>query len=44
MANGSNKIIYIIIGIVLLVVAIPVVLVILGMLGGLFFYMQGTTH
>jgi len=41
MANNSNKTIYIIIGVVLLVIAIPVVIVLLGLLGGLFYYMQG---
>ena len=41
MANNSNKTIYIIIGVVLLVIAIPFVIVLLGFLGGLFYYMQG---
>ena len=41
MANNSNKKVYIIIGVVLLVLAVPVLLVILGALGGIFYTMQG---
>ncbi len=37
----DKKIIYIIVGIVCLVVAIPLVLVILGMIGGAFYYATG---
>lgn len=40
MAN-SNKTTYIIIGIVLLIVAVPVLIIFLGFLGGMFYYFQG---
>ena len=37
----EKKNIYIIIGIVIVVIAIPAVLLLLGFLGGFYFYMQG---
>ena len=43
MAN-NNKTIYIIVGIVLAVIAIPVVIMVLGLLGGMFYWMQGTAN
>lgn len=44
MEKSNNKIIYIIVGIVLLIVAVPIVLALLGFLGGMFYYLQGTTN
>lgn len=38
---ADKKTIYIVIGVVCLVLLIPITLVVLGMLGGVFYYMQG---
>lgn len=41
MANSNNKVIFIILGVVGVIIAIPVLLLILGMVGGFVYYQSG---
>lgn len=41
MANSNNKIIFIILGVVGVIIAIPILLFILGMVGGFVYYQSG---
>ena len=41
MANSNNKIIFIILGVVGVIIAIPILLMIVGMIGGFVYYQTG---
>lgn len=41
MANSNNKVIFIILAVVGVIIAIPVLLLILGMVGGFVYYQSG---